>query len=95
LAKCKKILLSRILYEVSRRGMYHDEQFGLRPQNSTALPFTRLVERASRNFDEKSLTGADFLEVSKVFDTLWFDGLLYNLTILNFLRIWSKPKHHT
>jgi hypothetical protein len=30
----------------------------------------------SRNFGEKRLTGAIFLEVAKAFDTVWIDGLL-------------------
>jgi hypothetical protein len=38
----------------------------------------------SRNFDEKRLTGAAFLGLSKAFDTVWVDDLLYKLTILNF-----------
>ena len=36
------------------------------------------------NFDEKRLTGAIFLDVAKAFDTVWVDGLLYKLTLLNF-----------
>jgi hypothetical protein len=48
------------------------------------LQLARLVERVSRNFEEKRLTGAVFLDVAKAFDTLWVDGLLHRLTILNF-----------
>jgi hypothetical protein len=70
----EKILLSRILHEVSGRGLLRDEQFGFRPKHSTALQLTRLVERVSRNFDEKMLTGAVFLDVAKAFDTVWVDG---------------------
>jgi hypothetical protein len=80
----EKILLSRILSEVSGRGLLRDEQFGFRPRHSTALQLTRLVERVSRNFDERRLTGAVFLDVAKAFDTVWVDGLLYKLTTLNF-----------
>jgi hypothetical protein len=43
----------------------------------------RLVERITRNFGEKRLTGAVFLDVAKAFDAVWIDGLLYKLTILN------------
>jgi hypothetical protein len=32
----------------------------------------------------KRLTGAVFLDVAKAFDTVWIDGLLYKLTLLNF-----------
>jgi hypothetical protein len=70
---------------VSGRGLLRDEQFGFRPKHSNALQLARLVERVSRNFDEKGETGAVFFDVAKAFDTMWVDGLLYMLTILNFL----------
>jgi hypothetical protein len=38
----------------------------------------------SRNFGEKRLTGAVFLDVAKAFDTVWVAGLLYKLTNLHF-----------
>jgi hypothetical protein len=37
-----------------------------------------------RNFGEKRLTGAIFLDVAKAFDTVWVDGLLFHLAALNF-----------
>jgi hypothetical protein len=61
-----------------------DEQFGFRPRNSTSLQLARLVERITRSFREKRLTGAVFLDVAKAFDTVWIDDLLYKLTLLNF-----------
>jgi hypothetical protein len=48
------------------------------------LKIARLVERITKNFGEKRLTGAVFLDVAKAFDTVWIDGILYNLTLLNF-----------
>jgi hypothetical protein len=81
----EKILLARVLREVNERGLLPDEQFGFRPRHhSTALQLGRLVERVSRNFDERRLTGAVFLDVAKAFETVWVKGLLYKLTILNF-----------
>jgi hypothetical protein len=56
----EKILLSRILSEVSGRGLLRDEQFGFRPTHNTTLQLARLVERVTRNFGEKRLTGAIF-----------------------------------
>jgi hypothetical protein len=41
------------------------------------LQLARLVERVNRNFDEKRLTGAVFLDVAKAFDTIWVEGILY------------------
>jgi len=80
----EKILVARILHEVSERGLMRDEQFRFRPGHGTSLQLARLVERIIRNFGEKWLTGAVFLDVAKDFDTFWIDGLLYKLTLLNF-----------
>jgi hypothetical protein len=69
---------------VNGSGQLRDEQFGFRTKHSTALQLARLVVRVSRNFDEKRLTGAVFLDVAKAFDTVCVDGLLYKPTNLNF-----------
>jgi hypothetical protein len=84
IGKFDKILLSLILVEVSGRGLLRDEQFGFRPKHSISLQHARLVERVTRNFGEKRLTGAVFLDVAKAFDTIWVDGILFKLTALNF-----------
>ena len=72
----EKILVARILHEVSERGLMRDEQFRFRPGHGTSLQLARLVERIIRNFGEKWLTGAVFLDVAKAFDTVCIDGLL-------------------
>jgi hypothetical protein len=66
----EKILLARNLHELSERGMMSDEQFVFRPNHSTSLQLARFVERTTRKFGEKSLTGAVFLNVAKAFDTV-------------------------
>jgi hypothetical protein len=48
------------------------------------LQLARLVERITRNSGEKRLTGTVFLNVAKAFDTIWINGLLYKLMLLNF-----------
>jgi len=42
------------------------------------------VERINRNLGERRLTGAVFLDVAKAFHTVWVEGLLYKLTLMNF-----------
>jgi hypothetical protein len=71
----EKILLTRILHEVGECRLLRDEQFGFRPKHSTSLQLAHL-ERITRNFGEKRLTGAVFLDVAKAYDTVWIDGLL-------------------
>ena len=61
-----------------------DDQFHFRPRESTTLQVALFLERINRNVDEKRLTGAVLLDVAKAFDTVWIDGFLYNLTLLNF-----------
>ena len=72
----EKILLPRILHEVSERGLMQDEQIGFRPRHSKFLQLDHLVERITRNFGDKRLTGSVFLGVAKAFDTVLIDGLL-------------------
>ena len=76
--------MARILHEVRVRGLLRDEQFEFRPRHSTSLQLARLVERITRNFGEKTLTGTVFLDVAKAFDTVSIDGLLSKLKLLNF-----------
>ena len=73
-----------ILCEVSGRGLLRDEQFRLKLKHSTAPQLARLVERVSRNFNERRMTGEVFLDMAKAFDTVWIVGLLYKLTVLIF-----------
>jgi hypothetical protein len=51
----EKILLARVLREVSERGLLRDEQFGFRSRHSTTLQLARLVERVNGNVDERRL----------------------------------------
>ena len=76
----EKILLTRSLHEVNVRGLLRNEKFGFRPEHSTSLQLARLIERITRNFGGKMLTGAVFLDMGEVFDTVLIDGL----TLLNF-----------
>jgi len=91
----EKILLARILHVVNERGLMRDEQFGFRPRHSTSLQLADLAERITRNFGEKKLTGAVFLDVAKTFDTVWIDGLLYKLTLLKFPSYIVHKSHPT
>jgi hypothetical protein len=50
----EKILLSRILHEMSGSGLLRDEQFGFRPKHSTALQLARLVESVQEFWREET-----------------------------------------
>ena len=80
----ENILLARILHVVKERELLRAEQSAFSPRHSTSLQLARLDERIARNFGDKRLTGAVFLDVAKAFNTVWIEGLLYKLTLLNF-----------
>jgi hypothetical protein len=61
-----------------------DEQLSFRTTHTMSLQLARLFDRITRNFGKKRLRGAIFPDVTKSFDTVWSDGLLYKLTILIF-----------
>jgi hypothetical protein len=61
----EKIVLARVLREISAHGLLREEQFGFRPIHSTTHQLARVVERVNRNFGERRLTGAVFLDVTK------------------------------
>jgi hypothetical protein len=48
-----------------------------------SLQLARLVERITRKFDKKRLSGVGFLNLAKAFDTVWIDGFVIMLTLLN------------
>jgi hypothetical protein len=79
----EKMLLAWVLRELNERGLLRDEQFGFPPTQSTTLQLAHLVQRVNRNFNERRLTGAVFLDVAKA-QSLWVTGLLCKLTVLNF-----------
>jgi hypothetical protein len=73
----EKIVLANAFSEINGRGLLHDEEFGFSPKHNVSLQLARLVERISRNFGKKQLTGAVFLVMAKAFDTVRVDGLVY------------------
>jgi len=51
-------------------GLKRDEQFGFRTRYKSSLQLAHLVVRITKNFGEKRLTGAVYLDVDKAFDTV-------------------------
>ena len=72
----------------------------MRRKQITSLQLVRLLEGVARDFDEKWPNAAVFLDVSRAFDTVLVNGLLYKFAI-NFLSsflvktISSNPKGRT
>jgi hypothetical protein len=80
----EKILLSRILSEISWHVILRHEQIGFRPKHSTSLYLARFVERVISHFGDEQLSVLDFFDVTNAFDTVWVDGLLFKAKVLIF-----------
>ncbi|KAK9869117.1 hypothetical protein WA026_002875 [Henosepilachna vigintioctopunctata] len=73
------IILSRLKELVGENHLIPDEQFGFQPQTSSVHQALRLVEFASEGFNLKMSTGVALFDVSKAFDKVWHEGLLFKL----------------
>jgi hypothetical protein len=59
--------------------LFYDSQYGFRKSHSTELAATELIDRLKQNLDDKTTPFSVFLDLSKAFDTLNYDILLYKL----------------
>jgi Reverse transcriptase (RNA-dependent DNA polymerase) len=75
----EKIILTRLDREVEALELIQPEQFGFRSQHSTTHQALRVVEQITRGFGRREATGALFLDISKAFDKVWHQGLLWKM----------------
>jgi hypothetical protein len=74
-------------------GLLSDGQFGFHLRDSTASHLANVVGRVNRHFEKTSLAEVVFLDVVKVFETVWIQGLLDVLTTLQPLKL-PDDSHH-
>jgi hypothetical protein len=74
-------LRTRALGELNKSGVLRDNEIGFRLRG-TEVQLARIFEGVNRNFIERRLTGTDFMDVAKVFDTVWVELVFYTLTVL-------------
>jgi hypothetical protein len=70
-----------------------NEQFGFRKGRSTTHQIHKLIEHISESFNNKDMTIGVFLDVSKAFDKVWHDGLLYKMQtakLPKWLLLWTQ-----
>ena len=56
-----------------------EQQYGFRPNHSTEYAAVKLVDHISNTMDGHKIPGTIFIDLSKAFDTLSYDILLYKL----------------
>ena len=79
----ERSILLRLNGFLSENNIIIPEQFGFRPAHATTHQLLRVVESIHEGFTKSYSTGACFIDISRAFDKIWWDGLLYKLIQLN------------
>ena len=84
-----KLINNRIVDGLEKCGLSTDFQYGFRSSRSTADLLTVVSDRIARALNMCRPTQADTLDLSKVFDRVWHDGLLHKLIYLTLFLLFS------
>ncbi len=75
----EKILHIRLYKYLQKNNILNPSQYGFRPKHSTTDAIAELVNKVTKNFENKSYTIGTFLDLSKAFDTINHDILIHKL----------------
>jgi hypothetical protein len=73
------MLKTRLRWFLDKQGKLDPAQSGFRPRHSTIDNLVQLEAKVLTGMANNKYTGAVFIDISKVFDLVWHDGLLYKL----------------
>lgn len=79
----EKIILNRLNNIISDKQLIPNEQFGFRHGHSTCQQLKRVVNHIKNGFKLKKSTGLVVLDVEKAFDSIWHNGLIHKLKVLD------------
>ena len=75
----EKLFMKRLKPIIIQRKLIPNHQFGFRAQHGTTEQVHRVVNKVSRDLENKRYCSAAFLDIAQAFDKVWHDGLLYKL----------------
>ena len=77
----EKIIFNNLYKHLTTHHLITKNQSGFRPGVSTTTQLTDLVDEIYQAFDGKKPleVRAIFLDISKAFDKVWHDGLIFNM----------------
>ena len=96
----EKIIFDQIYAFLQTNNLLSQKQSGFKPGDSTIcqlLSITSTIYESFENYDE---TRAVFLDISKAFDMVWHEGLVFKVkcngitgNVLNFLENYLSGRH--
>lgn len=78
----EKVIYKRLSEFANRQNIIPNVQFGFRKKHSTNHQLLRITETIEKGFEDKQYTTAAFLDLTRAFDGVWIEGLLYKLAKL-------------
>ena len=72
---------------LNRSNLLAEQQYGFRANHSTEYAAIKLVDHISNEMDDHITPSTICIDLSKAFDTLSYDILLYKLIFMGFLEL--------
>ncbi|UYV67488.1 hypothetical protein LAZ67_5000882 [Cordylochernes scorpioides] len=79
----ERIILRRIKKALNDEHPLRPEQFGFQQKHSTLHQLVVVTEKIRKAMESKQLTGGIFFDISKAFDKVWHEALLYKMAKKN------------
>lgn len=75
----EKLLLQRLMPAIEAKHLIPYHQFGFRRKHATIEQVHRITNKITSALETKKYCSAAFLDISRAFDKVWHDGLLYKI----------------
>jgi retron-type reverse transcriptase len=95
----ERVILSHLGLITEERNVLPEHQFGFRSEHSTTHQVARLLNFITEGFNRGHSTVGAFFDVSKAFDRVWHEGLLWKLNsfgypqwIVDIINSWLRER---